>query len=70
MRLSGLRAAAPGLPQGSLLSPVLFALYIAPLIAGRDDVYNYVDDVAIYVSSRTYAKAKTALRREYSKVLT
>jgi len=52
----------------SLPCPVRPLLYMAPLAAGRDDLYNYVDDVAVYVSGRNYAEAKEALRREHLKV--
>ena len=68
MRLSGPLQEAPSLPQGSPLSPVLFALYIAPLAQGRDDLYNYVDDIAVFVSARTHNSAKKLLREQFAEV--
>ena len=68
LRLGGPSQQAPGLPQGSPLSPVLFALYMAPLAQGRDDLYNYVDDVAVFVSARTHNDAKRLLRDRFAKV--
>lgn len=49
-----------GLPQGSPLSPVLFTLFLLPLFDvphRRKSRYGYVDDVAIYHSSRHPAQA-------------
>jgi len=68
MRLGGPDQKAPGLPQGSPLSPVLFALYMAPLAQGRDDLYNYVDDIAVFVSARTHDGAKKLLRDRFTEV--
>jgi len=68
LRLGGPSRQAPSLPQGSPLSPMLFALYIAPLAQGRDDLYNYVDDIAVFVSARTYNGAKKLLADRFAEV--
>ena len=41
---------------------------MAPLTQGRDDLYNYVNDVAVFVSARTYDSAKKLLREQFAKV--
>lgn len=48
-----------GLPQGSVLSPILYAIYTHDLefsIAGNVNVLQYADDLAIYVSGRSIFK--------------
>ena len=51
-----------GLPQGSPLSPVLLALYLATAPTGPG-VFNYVDDFAVLGVGRTYETAKAAVER-------
>jgi len=41
---------------------------MAPLAQGRDDLYNYVDDIAVFVSARTHDGAKKLLRDRFAEV--
>jgi len=49
-----------GLLQGSPLSPILLALYLATALAGPS-TFNYVDDFAVLGTGRTHHAAKAAL---------
>ena len=54
-----------GLPQGSPLSPVLLALYMATAPAGPG-VFNYVDDFAVLGVGRTHETAKAAVEHAWA----
>ena len=57
-----------GLPQGSPLSPVLFMLYLAGAVRGRDS-FGYVNDVLIKHSARTLTAIRIGLAAKTSRVL-
>lgn len=59
-QLHGPRLANEGLPQGSVLSPILFNIYTEELHRLMDDSINvvqYADDICIYSVQNTYEKA-------------
>lgn len=64
-QLHGPRLASQGLPQGSILSPILFNVYTADLHGIWDDSVSciqYADDMCIYAVRDTYAESVRALR--------
>ncbi|RGP57768.1 zinc knuckle [Fusarium sporotrichioides] len=69
---SDLNGVNVGIPQGSLLSPLLFIFFMAPLLelleAQKVDgvviyVFSYVDDTYVVVSSQSYRKNCDALEQ-------
>jgi len=64
-----------GTPQGSPLSPILSAIYTANLLNAskqweHSDLTMYIDDGAIYATSRTMNAVATKARDRFHKVLT
>ena len=61
----GPRIACQGLPQGSVLSPILFNIYTASIHEVWDDTITciqYADDLVIYSTQSTYKDCVTVLK--------
>lgn len=69
--LTDMRQAQVGLPQGSVLSPLLFILYTADIEDGLTrevKLLQYVDDLCIYAEARTISKSNEYLSRAMESV--
>ena len=51
-----------GVPQGSVISPILFNIYVSKPDAGLTPISQYADDIAIYTSSNTSKNATHRLQ--------
>ena len=51
-----------GVPQGSVISPILFNICVSKLDAGLTTISQYADDIAIYTSSNTSKNATHRLQ--------
>jgi hypothetical protein len=63
-----------GMPQGSLVSPVLSTIYMAPLLHKMRDWTNtllgmYIDDGVIFTCSDTWEKVEATMRDGYTTCL-
>lgn len=68
--LEGPFLAHRGSPQGSVLSPLLFNLYLRDIgkyIDGNSEILQYADDVVIFASSRDLASAVRSVQRSVSR---
>ncbi|XP_076660794.1 uncharacterized protein LOC143364220 [Halictus rubicundus] len=69
----GMRVIYKGLPQGGVLSPLLYNLYVANIfqdIPKKVHISQYADDIAIYTRSSSLEEAKTTIEKSFEKVRT
>ena len=61
---SRLRRMKNGVPQGSVLSPMLFNIYISDLPETTSRKYGYADDLAIILRSPSWKKMEEVLNKD------
>ncbi|KAG8223888.1 hypothetical protein J437_LFUL004724 [Ladona fulva] len=57
--LSGATYNKKGVPQGSILVPLLFNLYV-------NDMYNYADDTLLLISHENFKTAEVLLQEDFN----
>lgn len=64
-------ALSKGSPQGSLLSPLLFIIYVAdlPLWIGKASAYSYADDTSLSVVGRSLEEVKGKAEAEVDRLM-
>lgn len=67
---SEIRLVKLGVPQGSILCPLLFSMYIndLPQFLGRSQILMYADDITIYFPARNSQDLNIALQNDVDRV--
>lgn len=58
-----------GLPQGSPMSPILFLLYIEPMVHLSSSLFVYADDTVILASGKSLDECRNMLQQEAEKTI-
>ena len=53
-----------GIPQGSVLAPLLFNIYTAALTHTRSNKYIYADDIALMISDKSFSPIEHSLSED------
>ena len=59
-----------GVPQGSVLAPMLFNIYISDLPSTTSHKYGYADDLALLYSDRSWSKVEDVLTKDMAELAT
>lgn len=57
-----------GLPQGSVLSPLLFNVYTADIVNTTSRKFTYADDVGLISRGTTISEVESTLGKDISKL--
>ena len=63
-QVSQLRRLKNGVPQGSVLAPTLFNIYLSDLPSTSSSKYAYADDLALLLSCRNWTTVENTLSNE------
>ena len=69
--LSEVKHVMTGVPQGSILGPLLYLIYVNDMFKSVDNckILMYADDTVLIASHRDFKSAENILQREFSSVL-